>query len=73
MSLPIVPPREESLDQPHAVQATPLTMVLRPRQSRRDLAILRPLITVLILIFVASLIMRGIEIRISDITISLGR
>jgi len=73
MSLPIGSPREVSPDQPHALQATPLTTVLRPRESRRDLAILRPIITVLILIFVASLIIRGIEIRISDITISLGR
>lgn len=66
-------PSEESSTQPIAVQVVPTATVLQRPEPKRVVAVLRPVIATLILLLLTSLIVRGIEIRISDITISLGR
>jgi hypothetical protein len=59
--------------EPSDPPAIPSPTSLRPRETGRVFVALRPLITGLILILFALLVARGIEIRISDITIYLGR
>lgn len=73
MSQQLECPSEGGSSQPLAFEPTSTTTVLRHRETKRFVAVLRPVVSILILLFLASLIIRGIEIRISDITISLGR